>query len=144
MKKLIFANCILAIAVFFSFCAKPELKEELSSVNPNDVASNRETCTVTHVGVSNDATLTICGTNTNASNCVSCTGSNAQGVEIVPVIGFLNLTLTTPVEFSVRANKFTVVNLSANGGASSTGPIQIPTGGCRRFSIDANCNITAR
>ena len=140
MKKLIFTNCILAIAVIFSFCAKPDLKEELSSVNTSDLVSDRGVCTVTQFGLSNLATLTFCGTNTNATNCPSCVnGINFTGVEVLSIAG-LNLTLTTPITFSVRTNMLTVLNFSTGVG-NPTGPIQLAAGDCAKFRIDNNCNI---
>ncbi len=143
MKKLIFVNCILAIAVIFTYCAKPSLQEELSSVNAETPADNRAVCTLTNVGVSNDATLTLCGTNTNATGCPDCLNANVLGLELrtMAQMTLAGIALTTPIIVSVRANKLAVVNFTA--GANSTGIIQIPVGGCRRFAIDANCNITA-
>ncbi|MDX1910028.1 MAG: hypothetical protein SFV22_01015 [Saprospiraceae bacterium] len=140
MKKLIFLNCVLALALIFSYCSKSEVAPELNLPASDQTADNRGVCTLTHTGLSNTATITLCGTNTNANNCVDCLGNAVQGVEVTTVAG-LNLTLNTPITFSVRTNQLTVVNLTA--GTNSTGAIQIPAGGCRRFRIDDNCNIAA-
>lgn len=48
MKKLIFVNCVLALAVIFTYCSKPDLKEELSTVNTENVAENRAVCVLTN------------------------------------------------------------------------------------------------
>ncbi len=140
MKKLILANCILAVAVIFSFCAKPELNEELGSVNATDAVTERGTCTLTNLPPFNTATLTFCGTNTNTTGCLSCKNTLSQGVEIVPATS-VNLTLQTPITFSVRADKQTAVNFSTGVGFP-TGPVEIAAGECRVFAIDNNCNIT--
>ncbi len=151
MKKLIIANCILAIAVIFSFCAKPDLTEELSSVNTDNLSADRGgpggpgggpggpggpvICNLVNLP-SNTAVLTFCGTNTNAINCVSCPpGTPAQGVEIFPG-GFVNLNLQTPITFSISSNILTAVNL--NGAP----PVQIDAGGCVKFTMDENCVVT--
>jgi len=139
MKKLIFVNCILAIAVIFSFCTKPDLKEELSSVNNDQVASNRVPCTLSSIGpVFNVTTLAICGTNTNLQVCQSCLVAKAIGLEMFQ--GPFNLALQAPISFTITSSLATALNLTA-------GNNQLPltafnAGQCRRFHIDANCVIT--
>ncbi|MBC7776385.1 MAG: hypothetical protein H7246_13200 [Phycisphaerae bacterium] len=139
MKKLIFANCILAIAVIFSFCAKPDLKEELSSVNNDQVASNRVPCTLSSVGpVFNVATLTLCGTNTTMQKCFSCLVPGAAvGVEVFQ--GPWSLVLDAPVTFSITSDLATSINLVAG---NALAPTVFAAGQCRRFHIDASCVIT--
>lgn len=138
MKKLIFVNCLLAIAVAFTYCAKPELKEDLSSVNTDEVVSNRVPCTLSSIGpVFNTTVLTICGTNTNLQNCKSCLNVPATGVEIFQ--GPFNLALNAPIQFSITSTLATSLNLTTGGPAT---PVAFNAGQCRRFSIDANCNLT--
>ena len=133
MKKLIITNCILAIAVIFTYCAKPDLNEELSSVNSGEVASNRTVCVIT-VNPANTATLTFCGTNTNANQCSSCTGDKKTGTD--SLFGPGSITVNAPTELSISSNINTSVNLNGNP------PVAIPAGGCRKFKVDANCVIT--
>ncbi|MBC7776007.1 MAG: hypothetical protein H7246_11280 [Phycisphaerae bacterium] len=141
MKKLVIANCILAIAVIFSFCAKPDLKEELSSVNTNDVVSNRGTCTLINSPSNAAATLTVCGTNLNFQKCNMCPPGNVngQGVAVFPG-GQINLTLTTPIEISISTDVQTALNLNAGNGG--VGPIALGANGCARFRINDDCSIT--
>jgi len=139
MKKLIFVNCILALAVVFTYCAKPDLKEGLSSVNSDQVAANRVPCTLSSIGpVFNVATLTLCGTNTNAQVCQSCLVPNkAIGVEVFQ--GPWSLVLDAPVAFSITSDIATVLNLTTGGNPLQT---NFAAGQCRRFVIDASCVIT--
>ena len=142
MKKLIFVNCILAIAVIFSFCAKSDPKEELNTLNPEVTAIDRACnypCTVSNIGTLNNVTLTFCGTNTNSTNCISCTGALAQGV-VSTSDPLYAIDMCAPTTFSVIASGQTSVNLTAGGG-NSTGPVTILAGGCKRFMIDTNCII---
>ncbi len=138
MKKLIFANCILAIAVIFSFCAKPDLTEELSSVNTDQVVSNRVPCTLSSIGpVFNVSTITVCGTNTNMDACKSCLVAKAIGKE--DFIGGFNLALNAPIQFTITSSLATSLNLTTGGPATA---VAFTAGQCRRFSIDASCVLT--
>ena len=138
MKKLIFANCILAIAVIFSFCAKPDLTEELASVNTDQVASSRVPCTLSSIGpVFNATTLSICGTNTNFQKCVSCLVANPMGLEVFQ--GPFNLVLQAPISFTITSSLATSLNLTTGGPATN---YVFAAGQCRRFNLDANCVLT--
>lgn len=143
MKKLIITNCILAIAVIFTYCAKPNVNEEISTVNTDQVAVDRGgPCTITNIPPFNTATLTFCGTNTNATACVTCPPSTpAVGVLVVPPGSPVIFTLTGPATFSVTTNITTSLNLTTGG--SQTGWVTIPANGCQRYTVDANCVITA-
>lgn len=144
MKKLIFANCILAIAVIFSFCAKPDLKEELASVTPEIKAENRATCTLTNLG-STTHKVRLCGTNTNAAVCQGCPNTFPQvftGVFQSPLNGDFSIALTTPIVIYISATTG-AQTLFLDAGNGSIGPLALPAGGCRGFAIDDNCNITA-
>ncbi|MBC7776386.1 MAG: hypothetical protein H7246_13205 [Phycisphaerae bacterium] len=141
MKKLIFVNCILAIAVIFSFCAKTDPMEEPNTMNQEVTAIERSCtypCTVSNIGTLNNVTLTFCGTCANSTNCISCTSTLAQGVSSTSDPMF-TIDMCAPTTFSVTASGQTSVNLTA--GSNSTGAVFIPTGGCKRFTIDTNCNI---
>ncbi|MBC7776011.1 MAG: hypothetical protein H7246_11300 [Phycisphaerae bacterium] len=143
MKKLVFANCILAIAVIFSFCAKPSLNEELKSMGTDLSVSDRGgPCTVTNVPPVNTADLTFCGTNTNATSCAGCPpGTPQTGVEFFAAGTPVSFPVTGPITFSVRGSIQTSVNLATPAG--QTGWVFIPAGGCQKFHVDANCNISA-
>ncbi len=143
MKKLVIANCILAIAVIFSFCAKPNLNEELASVGVNPSASDRGgPCVVTNVPPVNVADLTFCGTNTNTTACATCPpGTPAVGVEFFAAGTPVSFPVNGPVTFSVRGSIQTSVNLATP--VNQTGWIFIQAGGCQKFYVDANCNISA-
>lgn len=145
MKKLIFTNCILAIAVIFSFCAKPDLKEELSTVAPEVSAGDRGACVLTSVG-SYTSTLRVCGTNTNATQCQGCVPNIIPnvwtGVEFSTAGGVLNIPLTTPIVVSITATNGPQT-LWLNAGGNQLPLIFLAQGQCRSFGIDDNCNITA-
>ena len=113
MKKLMLANAILAIAVIFSFCAKPELKEELSLTTDN-VAGDRATCTLVNNPANINTVLTLCGTNTNATICADCVPNKAMGQEVF-IGGLFSLNLQTPITFTIRNTNPTAYNLSAGG-----------------------------
>ena len=134
MKKLIFLNCMLAVALIFSFCSKSDTQESLNAENPEAVVTERGTCLLTNIP-SNTATLTLCGTNTNATFCSSCLPALSQGLVVYPG-GNINLTLTTPITFSISSNINTAVNLPG------LPPVAIGGGGCRVFHMDDNCNLT--
>ncbi len=144
MKKLIFVNCVLAIAVIFSFCAKPDLKQELSSVDPEVSVGDRAVCVLTNAG-STTYPITVCGTNTNLTQCKACLPfvlpAPLQGVEVSGPGGALNLTLNTPITFSISAlaGPQTLWLTAAN----QLPLINLALGECRSFHIDANCVITA-
>lgn len=143
MKKLLFINGVLAIAVLFTYCSKPDLKQELSTVNPETGAGDRGTCVLSSIGNAL-GTVTVCGTNTNATRCVGCLPTAGPtpptGVVVSGPGGALNLTLTTPISFSITAP--TGQTLLLNAGGNQLGPIVFPAGGCRSFFIDDNCNIS--
>lgn len=145
MKKLIFVNCVLAIAVIFSFCSKPDLKQELSNVDPEITVGDRATCVLTNVGTTTWP-ITVCGTNTNLTACQGClpfvTPSAPRGVEVSAPGGTLNLSLTTPITISISALAGPQ-SLWLNAGNNQLPLIQLAQGQCRSFSIDANCFITA-
>lgn len=145
MKKLIFANCILAIAVIFSFCAKPDLKEELSTVTPEVSAGDRGNCVLTSVGTTT-YTLRVCGTNTNATACQGCIPNvipaPLTGVEFSGPGGTLNIPLVTPIVISITATNGPQ-SLYLNAGNNQLPQINLAQGQCRSFSIDDNCFITA-
>ena len=143
MKKLIFVNCILAIAVIFSFCTKPELNEQLNATSTSLDASDRGgPCTVTNIPPFNTADLTFCGTNTNAIVCAGCPPGTPQVGELFFPAGTpVNFQVNGPITFSVRGSIQTSVNLTAGNG--QTGWIFIPANNCQKFHVDANCNITA-
>jgi len=139
MKKLVFANCILAIAIIFSFCAKPDLKEELSA-NTDNFAGERATCTLVCSPGNVNTVITICGTNTNKTSCQPCIGAaSTTGVEVFQGSVF-NLNLQTPITISISNTLQTALNLTA--GNNMLPPIDMPPGSCRRFRIDDNCFIT--
>lgn len=141
MKKLIFVNCLLAIAVVFTYCAKPELNEELSSVNTDEVVSNRVPCTLSSIGpVFNVSTITVCGTNTNFISCKSCLVPKGLGTE--SFIGPFNLALNAPIQFTITSSLATSLNLSTNGVAGPATNYVFGAGQCRRFNLDANCVLT--
>lgn len=142
MKKLIIANCILAVAVLFSFCAKPDQAEEQALVGNDEIATNRVPCTlINNTNPVNTATIRICGTNTNLQGCQSCVGGKSQGV-VFSQGGQLVLPLNAPVCFSVTSDLPTWVNFSTAGG-NTLPPIFIAGGqACEEFCIDANCTIT--
>ena len=136
MKKLIFANCILGLALLFSFCSKPDLKQELNTVTPNITASDRA-CTLS-VTTSSNNTVQVCGTSTNAVNCKSCTGAIVQGVEFFN--GNFNLALANPIIVSVIASGG-ANQLTLTAGGNSVGPVAFTSGQCIRFAIDNNCDV---
>ncbi|MFN0216390.1 MAG: hypothetical protein ACKVT2_19195 [Saprospiraceae bacterium] len=140
MKKLLFALPILAIAFIFSFCDRANLHEELSNINPNEGASDRMTCNV-QFDKASPTVITLCGTNTNANNCISCTGGKSQGLESIPAgVSPFFLTLTTPIEFyatSATGNTLTVTT------AAGQVVVSLPAGVCKTIKIDASCNVTA-
>ncbi len=77
MKKLIFANCVLGLALIFSFCSKPDLKQELGTVTPDITSSDRGPCCMQLVVTSgNFQSAEICGV---SSSNTSCTFSNTCG-----------------------------------------------------------------
>ncbi len=141
MKKLIFINCILALAVVFTYCSKSDVQEQLGSVATTDVASSRGTCTLINNPSNAAATLTVCGTNLNLQKCQMCPPGNVkgQGVAVFPG-GQINLTLTTPIEISISTDVATALNLNAGNG--SVGPFPLGIGGCKRFRINDDCSIT--
>ena len=139
MKKLIFVNCVLALAVIFTYCSKPDLKEELSTVNTENVAENRAVCVLTNQPTTTFG-LVLCGTNTNNNACNACNGAALLGT--ANVTNFINFPLTTPTVISISA-PFGGQNLFLNAGGNNVGPFWLPQGACRRFAIDGNCNITA-
>lgn len=141
MKKLIIANCILAVALIFSFCTKPEMEDTLTGINTDQVASNRAVCTITNIPPVNTANLTFCGVSQAGAPCLDCNNNAAVGSITFNAGVPVNFNVTTPITFSLRANKRTSVNLSAGNG--NTGWIVIPQGGCQRYTVDDNCNITA-
>lgn len=138
MKKLIFANCILAIAVIFSFCAKPDLKQELSTVAPNTKASSRDECKV-KIFPNALTPLTYCGTDTNLQDCgFSPCAVTLPGVEVVT--GDADLFFgKTPVTFSISSDFGNSVILETS--ANQIGPINIPAGECVSFTVDFDCTI---
>ncbi len=145
MKKLIFVNCLLALAVIFTYCSKPDLKQELSSTGSEISVGDRATCVLTNAGTS-AAPITVCGTNTNLTQCRGCIPfvlpAPLQGVVVSGPGGALNLSLTTPITFSISALAG-AQTLFLNAGGNQLPLIQLAAGECRSFSIDANCNITA-
>jgi hypothetical protein len=145
MKKLIFVNCVLALAVIFTYCSKPDLKQELSNVDPEITVGDRAVCTLTNVGTTT-APITVCGTNTNLTACQGCvpfvTPAAPRGVVVSGPGGTLNLPLTTPINISISALAGPQ-SLWLNAGGNQLPLIQLAAGQCRSFTIDANCNITA-
>ncbi len=135
MKKLIFANCILAIALIFSFCSKPDLKQDLNSVNPELNATDRA-CNLNIFSATN-AQYGVCGTNLNAVACNFCNGastgahflSGSQVLAGIPTPAIISITA------SGGANVLTLV------AGNNLGPIAFAARECKRFSIDNNCNI---
>ncbi|MBC7776965.1 MAG: hypothetical protein H7246_16155 [Phycisphaerae bacterium] len=74
MKKLIFANCVLGLALIFSFCSKPDLKQELSTVTPGNTASDRDPCCAQFVVTSTTFNgADICGVYFSNGSCTSFT-----------------------------------------------------------------------
>ncbi|MBC7776010.1 MAG: hypothetical protein H7246_11295 [Phycisphaerae bacterium] len=140
MKKLVIANCILAIAVIFSFCAKPDLTEELIA-STDAAAGDRATCTLVNSPGNINTTITICGTNTNKTTCVPCGAAapSATGVEVFAGSLFA-LNLQTPITISISNTNLTALNLTAGNNTLPT--IPMPAGSCFKFHIDANCFIT--
>lgn len=142
MKKLIITNCILAIAVIFSFCAKPNLQEDLSQVNITDITSSRSFCTLINNTVPvNAATITLCGTNTNELTCSNCIPPNKEVTGVVQSQGGqLSLELEGPICFQVTSDLPTWVNFSTLGG-NALPPVFIAAGACELFCIDEKCVI---
>ncbi|GEM_PF-1334061 len=146
MKKLIFVNCVLVLAVIFTYCSKPDLTQEQSSLSPEIKAENRGTCTLTNLG-STTHKVRICGTNLNSNPCISCVPftlpSPLTGVFQSPVNGDFSIMLTTPIIISISATTGAQTLFLDGGNGNPIGPINLPAGGCLSFSIDDNCNITA-
>lgn len=143
MKKLIFINCVLALAVFFTFCSKPDRQDELIPVDTVTSIEERNSTTSTCLLTSNPMTntpLVICGTNTNQQACVPCGGLQAfMGVEVA-MGGNINLSLNTPISISISAPNGAQFVLDAG---NNQVPIALQQGGCRLIHIDADCFITA-
>ncbi len=145
MKKLIIVNCVLALAVIFTYCSKPELTQDQASLTPEIKAENRATCTLTNLG-SYTNKVRICGTNLNSNQCISClpnvTPNVLTGIFQSPVNGDFAINLTTPIVISISA-PFGPQTLWLNAGGNQLPLITLAAGECRSFSIDDNCNITA-
>lgn len=144
MKKLILVNCVLTLAVIFTYCSKPDLTQEQSTVTPEIKAENRATCTLTNAGTTTHK-VRICGTNTNATVCQGCPNTFPQtftGVFQSPLNGDFAITLTTPIVIYISATTG-AQTLFLDAGGNNIGPLALPAGGCQGFAIDGNCNITA-
>lgn len=131
---------MLAGAVIFTFCSKPEMAEELAASVPTPV-SDRATCTITNLQPVNTAELSFCGVGPIGEPCLTCnnTLSNAGSIVFAPGVP-VNFTVNSPVTFSLRANKKTSVNLQSNG--QGPGWIIIEAGECVSYTVDDNCNLT--
>ncbi|MBC7776967.1 MAG: hypothetical protein H7246_16165 [Phycisphaerae bacterium] len=78
MKKLIFTNCILGLALIFSFCSKPELTQDFGTVITDPAASDRTegTCCMKFWMISsNFQSANICGVAYSTSGCTAFTNS---------------------------------------------------------------------
>ncbi len=138
MKKLLFALPVLAIAMLFAYCDRPSIQEELSSVNPN-ASTDRATCLV-QIDRASPTAITLCGTNTNATNCASCTGGKAQGTVNIPAgVNPFFITLTTPIEFSISTATGNSVVLTTAAGQIV---VDLTSVFCKTVRIDANCAAT--
>ncbi|MBX2890336.1 MAG: hypothetical protein KF734_05375 [Saprospiraceae bacterium] len=143
MKKLIFINCVLAVAVLFTFCSKPDRQEELIPVDTVTSVEERtvSACLLSITGATT-WDLVICGTNTNQQACNPC-GVVQQflGVEVATG-GNINLSLNTPIVISISAPDGPQ-QFDLTAGANVLQSIRLLQGQCRSFHIDANCVIAA-
>lgn len=140
MKKLIFINCVLALAVIFTYCAKPDATEESNAINTGAAVGERTTCTVTNIPPVNTADLSFCGIDPFGEPCLNC-GGGANGSAFFLAGVPVSFNVSAPITFWVKPSKATSINLTTGSGAP-TGWVFIPNGQCARFYVDANCNIT--
>lgn len=140
MKKLIFINCVLAVAVLFTFCSKPDRQKELILVDTVTSVEERtvSACLLSITGVTT-CDLVICGTNTNQQACNPC-GVVQQFLGVEVATGG-NINLNTPIVISISTpdgpQQF---DLTADANVLQS--IRLLQGQCRSFHIDANCVIT--
>ncbi|MBC7776966.1 MAG: hypothetical protein H7246_16160 [Phycisphaerae bacterium] len=125
MKKLIFANGVLALALIFSFCSKPSLNQELSAVNPDTAASDREKCCLQFVVTTTTfQSAEICGVYTSGSSCTPFTsgcGTSSGFSQTIQKNGMFCVSSWQP--FRVTNTSATVpfdFHLTGPGGNSAT------------------------
>ncbi|MBC7776381.1 MAG: hypothetical protein H7246_13180 [Phycisphaerae bacterium] len=137
MKKLLFALPMLALAIFFTYCDRPNLQEELNSVNQNVIANDRA-CLV-QIDKASPTLVTLCGTGAAATSCNLC-GTKGSGPDAIPAgVSPWFTTVNGPMQFSassVTGNTITVTT-SANSKV-----FVIPAGGCVVITIDASCVVS--
>lgn len=137
MKKVLIALPVLLMALFFAFCTKSNVKEELSATTETAV-SDRGNCTI-EVFTDNAQSLQFCGTNSNLIACQTCPGGNGRGQVAINGHGFVNV--VSPITFSVNNPNLTGTWVQLTTGGSTTAWTFIPGGGCQAFTLDNNCNF---
>lgn len=138
MKKLLFSLPVLALTLFLAFCNKPNVQEEVNSLNGGGLtASDRGICKV-EIFADNLNQLRICGL--PATNLTPCNDCGVKSIGASLINGYANFpTVTTPVTFSVTNLGATVTYVRVQS-ATGTAFVPINPGNCQTYTVDDFCN----
>lgn len=140
MKKLLFSLPVLALTLFLAFCNKPNVQEEVNSLNGGNLTvADRGTCNI-EIFADNLNELRVCGLKkSNKNACTDC-GLNSFGVELIN--GYESFAgMTTPVTFSVTNLGMTTTYIRVQSGFSGTAFVAVTPGNCQTYTVDNFCNV---
>jgi hypothetical protein len=141
MKKLFFFLPALAFSVFFAFCSKMDVQEDITPTNTNTAVAERTDCCF-NVYSDNIHDITFCGTNLNSAPCLDCNNNLAKGVTVMVGNGS-PICLPYNTKFYVRTASpgGSWINLASTTPGNNPGWVYIPANDCQGYYVDGNCGL---